>query len=394
MEEVQKNDPQLLAMLEQKPSKYKTLPTGQYNIIHFKNQPTAEWKIVIPVKHINQVLTWFHRVLQHPGATRMINTINRHFYFPNMKTVIEQHVRTCDICQRIKGPFPKIGQVPMKLAEGNPWEEVQVDLVGPWFFKFPPKWEIKINAITAIDPFIGNCEVQRLKNKTCAHTATKFYQMWLTRYPRPLRCIHDNGSEFIGQEFQDTLKYHGIQDVATTVKNPQANSVIERMHHTAGTIFRSMVTEAKQAGRHLIAADIDDFVDTAIASAQYAINATVHSITKTTPGAFMYQRDMMLPVQCIANWETIRSKKQANIQRNFLRENTKRKSFDWQPGMEVLVEEQTRYKLNPKSVGPFTITKVHTNGTVTIKKSARTFQRLNIRRIKPYYRRVNLNNTT
>ena len=394
MEEVQKNDPQLLAMLEQKPSKYKTLPTGQYNIIHFKNQPTAEWKIVIPVKHINQVLTWFHRVLQHPGATRMINTINRHFYFPNMKTVIEQHVRTCDICQRIKGPFPKIGQVPMKLAEGNPWEEVQVDLVGPWFFKFPPKWEIKINAITAIDPFIGNCEVQRLKNKTCAHTATKFYQMWLTRYPRPLRCIHDNGSEFIGQEFQDTLKYHGIQDVATTVKNPQANSVIERMHHTAGTIFRSMVTEAKQAGRHLIAADIDDFVDTAIASAQYAINATVHSITKTTPGAFMYQRDMMLPVQCIANWETIRSKKQANIQRNFLRENTKRKSFDWQPGMEVLVEEQTRYKLNPKSVGPFTITKVHTNGTVTIKKSARTFQRLNIRRIKPYYRRVNPNNTT
>jgi len=216
--------------------------------------------------------------------------------------------------------------------------------------------------------------------------------MWIARYPRPLRCIHDNGDEFTAQEFQDTLKYYGIQDVATTVKNPQANSVVERMHLTAGSIFRSMVTEAQRNKRHLLPADIDDFVDSALASAQYAINATVHSVTRTSPGAFVFQRDMMLPVQCIAHWETIRMKKKQNIQRNHFRENLKRKSFDWQPGMEVMLEEPTRYKLNPKAVGPFLITKIHTNGTVTLKKSARVFQRVNIRRIKPYYRRRNNNN--
>ena len=27
---------------------------------------------------------------------------------------------------------------------------------------------------------------------------------WLSCYPRPTRCVHDQGSEFIGEEFQDT----------------------------------------------------------------------------------------------------------------------------------------------------------------------------------------------
>ena len=391
LEEVQLNDAQLLTICQQKPKKYKAIATGEYNLIHhLSDEQPPKWKIVIPVSHINPVLEWFHRVLNHPGATRMYRTMGIHFYFPNMKSIVEDYCKTCDICQRIKGPFPKFGQLPMKSAESNPWEEVQVDLIGPWMFKFA-KWQITVNALTVIDPFIGVCEMARLKNKTCAHVATKFYQIWLARYPRPLRCIHDNGEEFIRQEFQDTLKHYGIQDVPTTVKNPQANSIIERMHLTAGSIFRSMVTEAEQNGRHLISSDIEDFVDTAISSAQYAINATVHSITRETPGAFIYQRDMMLPIQNIANWESVRLKKQHQMERNYMRENKSRKPFDWQPGMEIMLEEQTRYKLNPKATGPYTIELVHTNGTVTIRKKPNVFEKVNIRRIKPYYRRANNN---
>lgn len=391
LEEVQMNDAHLVNICQKKPNKYKAIATGEHQLIHhLSDENPPKWKIVIPVRHINPVLEWFHRVLNHPGATRMYRTMGIHFFFPNMKSIVEEYCKTCNICQRVKGPFPKLGQLPMKTPESNPWEEVQVDLIGPWIFKFS-KWQVTINAITVIDPFIGVCEIARLKNKTCAHVATKFYQIWLARYPRPLRCIHDNGEEFVRQEFQDTLKHYGIQDVPTTVKNPQANSIIERMHLTAGSIFRSMVAEAELNDRHLISSDIDDFVDTAISSAQYAINATVHSVTRETPGAFIYQRDMMLPIQSIANWETIRLKKQHQMERNYMRENKSRKPFDWQPGMEIMLEEPTRYKLNPKATGPYTITAVHTNGTVTIRKKPRMFQRVNIRRIKPYYRRQNNN---
>ena len=389
LEKKQLEDPNLVQVVERKPKLYKFIKVGDCLLIHrLSEENPPKWKIVIPVAHVKVMLEWYHRILNHPGASRMYRTMGMHFYFPNMKSIVEDYCKTCDICQRIKGPFPKLGQLPMKQPEMNPWEEVQVDLIGPWVFKFG-KWEVSVNAITAIDPFIGICEIARLKNKTCAHVATKFYQIWLSRYPRPLRCIHDNGGEFIGQEFQDTLKHYGIQDCATTSKNPQANSIIERMHLTAGAIFRSMVTEAQKNNRRLLPEDIDDYVDTAISSTQYAISATVHSITRESPGAFIYQRDMMLPVQNLANWESIRLKKGKQIEKNWIRENNKRKPFDWRVGMEVMVEELTRYKLNPKAIGPFTIHAVHTNGTVTIQRKPRFYERINIRRLKPYYRRAN-----
>ena len=380
LEEHQAADAALQECVIAKPKKFKKLDIGRRTLIHSRpHDKSIAWKIVIPSTLVTPSVEWFHRTLNHPGTGRMIGTITRHFWFPRMRAIIEDFVKHCDTCQRIKGPFPKLGKLPAKQVESNPWEEVQVDLVGPWKFKYPPKWQISMFAVTAIDPFTGLCEALRIKNKTCAHVATRFFQMWLCRYPRPLRCIHDNGSEFVAQEFQDTLKHYGIQDVPTTAKNPQANSVVERMHHTVASMLRSMILEAQQKKHNLLSQDIDDFIDTALASSVYAINATVHSVTNESPGAFVYQRDMMLPIQSIANWEIIRLKKSNNIHRNFMRENNRRKHFDWQPGMEVLVESPEGEKLSAKSTGPFRIERIHTNGTVTIKIKPQTFQRLNIR---------------
>ena len=74
-----------------------------------------------------------------------------------------------------------------------------------------------------------------------------------------------------------------------------------------------MVTEAQLAGRHLVLADIEDFVDTALAYVHYAINASIHMTTRHTPGALTFQRDMFLPVQVIADWENVCNQKQQQI---------------------------------------------------------------------------------
>jgi hypothetical protein len=93
---------------------------------------------------------------------------------------------------------------------------------------------------------------------------------------------------------------------------------------------------------------------------------------------------MLLPIQSFANWELTRVRRGENNTRNLLRENQRRRFFDWQPGMEVLIEN-THNKMDPKYIGPFPITRIHTNGTVTIRRR-NTLQRINIRRIKLYHR--------
>jgi transposase InsO family protein len=59
----------------------------------------------------------------------------------------------------------------------------------------------------------------------------QFENFWFAQYPQPMQCIHDQGTEFIGVDFQYVLMHAGIKDaVPTTVRNPQANTVCERLH--------------------------------------------------------------------------------------------------------------------------------------------------------------------
>jgi hypothetical protein len=75
------------------------------------------------------------------------------------------------------------------------------------------------------------------------------------------------------------------------------------------------------------------------------------------------------------------------IDENLRRQNLKRRSFDYQVGQQVLILNSDIYpaKLDPTSVeGPFSIIQVHTNGTVTIQRSAVVTERINIRRLRPF----------
>ena len=56
-------------------------------------------------------------------------------------------------------------------------------------------------------------------------------QEWFARYPWPTQITFDRGSEFFGQDFQSMIKNdYEIKDKPITVRNPQANAIVERIH--------------------------------------------------------------------------------------------------------------------------------------------------------------------
>jgi hypothetical protein len=55
-------------------------------------------------------------------------------------------------------------------------------------------------------------------------------------------------------------------------------------------------------------------------------------------------------------------------------------------GDEVLRLVYRPDKMEPRAVGPYRITRVHSNGTITIELSPGVVERINIRRVKPYHR--------
>ena len=59
-------------------------------------------------------------------------------------------------------------------------------------------------------------------------------------------------------------------------------------------------------------------------------------------------------------------------------------SFDYQPEQQVLKAVVDPLKMDPSFEGPYSIVRVHTNGTITIQRAPGIEERLNIRRVRPY----------
>jgi len=68
------------------------------------------------------------------------------------------------------------------------------------------------------------------------------------------------------------LQANGIDDAPTTVQNPQADAICERLHQTIATSLQTIVNHHPPHN----ADEVDDIVDTCLKSASYATRATIH----------------------------------------------------------------------------------------------------------------------
>ena len=236
-----------------------------------------------------------------------------------------------------------------------------MDLIGPW-------------KIETVKIFISN--------KTSNHVTRKFEECWLNRYPRPNKRIHDNGGEFVGWEFQNLLTQCGIEDKPTTSQNPQANAVCERLHQTAANVLRTTISQNPPQNINQATAVID-----------YALSTTMHVTRCATSralcishGASVFRIDVFLDLPIIADLLQIQRKGQIMIDENLIRQNQKRRDFNYSIGQEVLAKAVNPSKLEPRAHGHYRIERVYTNETIDILRRENVTERINIRRVIPFCR--------
>ena len=280
--------------------------------------------------------------------------------------------------------------------ETIPWRCVCADLIGPYTLKAEDGTVIDFMCLTMIDPATSWFEIVELPlasvtvkrkdkeiteiviDKSSAQISRLFNKLWLSRYPRAKYVIFDNGSEF-KLHFQELIRTFSLEQKPTTVRNPQANAILERIHGVLGDMLRT--SELEMADTYH-----DEDVDTFITNAAWAIRSTYHTVLKSSPGAAIFGRDMLFDLPYIADWTAIGQRRQRNTDRENLKENAKRVDFDYQVGQKVMLINDGKIlrKAESKYLGPFTITDIHTNGTIRIQKGSMS-ERLNIRRVTPYF---------
>ena len=132
-----------------------------------------------------------------------------------------------------------------------------MDLIGPYTLKGKDGTEIDFMCLTMIDPASSWFEIVELPVTTDAvipmdtkgqqgirtHNNTKLpyfdksstmishlvNKTWFSRYPCCQYIIYDNGSKF-KLHFKALCDSYGITSKPTSVKNPQANAILEQLH--------------------------------------------------------------------------------------------------------------------------------------------------------------------
>ena len=342
--------------------------------------PDAQPRIQIPDAMLDTIVRFYHMTMTHVGATRLYQTMAQFWIHKDLKATAENIALQCDTCQKSKLPGRGYGHLPPREAFVAPWHEIAVDLIGPWTLHDEDGNSHTFTALTVIDTVTTYCEVILLRNKTAAHVALQLENQWLSRYPRPARCVFDQGNEFLGEAFQATLRRHGIHPAGSTVKNPQSNAVCERLHQSIANALRALNFSHPPRNE----AEASERIESALQTAAYAARTALHSTMKLSPGSIAFHRDMILNIPLIVDFELLRQRRQALIDKSLLRANAKRIDHDYQPGEQALKIATDTAKLDSKFTGPFPIERVHTNGTVVLRLTDHVTERINIRRIKPY----------
>jgi len=365
----QDKDNQLQHITHQKPKEFDTKYVNNTCLVFHNN------KVVLPQSLVASVITWYHNNLNHPGINRTFETINMHFTYKGLKRLVQDHVASCPICIKQKSSNKQYGCLPPSTAIYRPWECVHIDLFGPWTFQCNAGKDHQLRAVSIIDSGLRWVELHEYSSKASEDISLIFDREWLCRYPRPRMVVFDNGTEFTS-EFHELLDSYGIQPKATSIKNPQSNAIVERVHLTIGDSLRAMDLSSRPFD--------DTSIHGILQSAAWALRTTYHTSLRTSPGQLAFGQDMVVPATYLANWRHINSHRHKNILYNNARENKSRIDYDYKNDDYVyVIVKDIKRKLAPTKQGPFRIIQVHANATVTIQRSRTVTERLNIRRLYP-----------
>jgi hypothetical protein len=233
-------------------------------------------QIVVPAALVPRLLHLEHypRTVAHPGVTRMLRTIRRTYFWPNMAEDVLETVRQCDACARNRITLSRRTN-PLGLFPANaPLESVAMDILGP----LPKTRHGNRFLLVIADRYSKLTRTVPLRVTTALAVAQAFCDHWVFVYGPPVSLLTDNGPQFAAKFFQAACAELGIKKVFTTAYHPQTNGQVERYNRTLVEALRAYVSRRQD--------DWDEYTS----AVTYAYNCRVHSSIGMPPMELVVSR--------------------------------------------------------------------------------------------------------
>ena len=160
----------------------------------------------------------------HEGVQRTLHRLRRDFHFPNMKQLVQDLVRTCDVCQRYKSEHlhPAGLLLPLPVPQGV-WTDVALD-----FVEALPRVRGKSVILTVVDRFSKYCHFIPLAHPYSAESvAQAFFTDIVRLHGVPHSMVSDRDPVFTSTFWRELMRLMGTKLHMTTAFHPQSDGQSE-----------------------------------------------------------------------------------------------------------------------------------------------------------------------
>lgn len=249
------------------------------------NLKSSFLQLIVPRKRVKQILEEIHDSPSggHFGVNKTLEKVRKRFYWATYKQDIENWCKSCKVCISRKGPTGK-GKSPMQVYNvGNPFERIQMDILGP----LPITSSGNKYLIVIIDCFTKWVEAFPLKNIRARTVAEIFVNEFISRHGVPLEVHTDQGKNFESKLFAELMEILGIRKTRTTPLHPQSDGQVERQHQTILNYLAKYISQNQK--------DWDRWIPMFL----LAYRSSKHETTGMTPAELYFARDLRLPVDLL-----------------------------------------------------------------------------------------------
>ncbi len=234
------------------------------------HNPRREQVIVVPRKRelITKIITQAHEVVGHMNEWRTLGYAKRWFWWPRMAKLIEEFCRSCDACQRSKGPSTlPVGKLHSLPVPTKPWDSIGMDFVGP----FPESrgydylWVVicRMTSMVHLIPVTTRITAKEL--------SWEYLKEIVRLHGLPSSIVSDRDSKFTSKWWRELHRLIGAKLLMSTSFHPQTDGQSERAIRNITQILRAVVRS-----------DQKDWTDK-IPMTEFAINASVSKTTGYAP---------------------------------------------------------------------------------------------------------------
>ncbi|XP_057695377.1 uncharacterized protein K02A2.6-like [Corythoichthys intestinalis] len=222
-------------------------------------------RVIVPQSLRAKMLAQLHA--GHSGIVQMKEMARSYFWWPGLDKQIEETVKSCSSCQKIRNNPPAAPLHPWDFPQ-DPWHRIHIDFTGPFENRM---------FLVAIDAHSKWPEVAIMKSTTSEKAIEKLGEMF-SRFGAPAQLVSDNGPQFVSKEMVEFLQANGVQHIKSAPYHLATNGLAERFVQTLKHALKA------SQGQSTLHQRLHEFL--------LKYRTSVHATTKVSPASLMFSREI------------------------------------------------------------------------------------------------------